>query len=190
MRILTQACIVGILALGGCTNATRETAPPEVGTPEWHADQLIAGDVRGSIKELESRETMAEEEKAKDWFWASRGEPYHLRRLIAAKIWAVPVLLQMLENDKPVPIQFDYSVTWMSPLGFGGGMLLGECKTCQATVADLADYALRQIYGTDVGFRSYRSEEARRHSILHWYEVVRERRHDRNLGRRGPVVSP
>ena len=182
--------LAAMVACAGCANATRETAPPEEGTPEWHAAQLIAGDVRGSIEKLETRETMTEEEEAKDWFHASRGEPYHLRRLIAAKVWAVPVLLQMLENDKPVPIQFDYSVTWMSPLGFGGGMLLGECKTRQATVADLADYALRQIYGTDVGFRSYRSEEARRHSILHWQEVVRKRRRDPDLGRNWPVVAP
>jgi hypothetical protein len=43
-----------------------------------------------------------------------------------------------------------------------------------ATLADIADYGLRMIYGTDVGFRSYLPPDARRNAIRMWRVVMRE----------------
>lgn len=102
------------------------------------------------------------------------GEPYHLARLISIGKPAASVLMELLEDPTPTPF------TYVGRMSFGGETLRVTNLTSvpskhNATVADLADYALRRIYHKDIGFRSYLSPSERVAKISEWKGIIEAR---------------
>ena len=147
--------------LGGCDDACdkRLSQTPEI-DPAWHASKLkekefgLEGPDPGSMTGLAHA--------------IATGEPYHVRKLIEAGPRSSQVLIEMLHDDTLTPF------TYLGSLKFTGGFSL-QSEIRQATLGDIADYALCEIYGVDVGYRSYHDEATRKEAIARWKQVVREK---------------
>ncbi|MDP6380078.1 MAG: hypothetical protein QF662_01930 [Phycisphaerae bacterium] len=95
------------------------------------------------------------------------GQPYHLRELIKGKYDSAPVLIELLQDETPTPYYYYDTLTFIGGLYSGD---LGPRRT--ATISDMADYALRAIFKTDVGFRSYKPKSERKAAIQRWMDVA------------------
>ena len=95
----------------------------------------------------------------------SHGEPFHVWMLIELDYVAVPQLLGALRDDTPT--RADY----MGRFGWTGGAVFGDAPVRIATIGDIADYVLRQIYSTDVGYASYLSKKDREIAIQRWRKM-------------------
>lgn len=100
-------------------------------------------------------------------------EPYHLAKLIDMGQKSANDLIRLLHDDSLVlhgdsmkPIEY------FGTLEFSMTALTEYTELRQATMGDIADYALRAIYGTDVGYRSYHSKKKREEAIQKWKRVV------------------
>jgi hypothetical protein len=99
------------------------------------------------------------------------GAPYHVNALVMIGRDATPVLLEMLQDESPTPVHYtgerlDYERKGLQK--YRPELLVER----QATIGDLADYALRRIYGTDVGWRSYLSPKEREEAYSRWERVL------------------
>jgi hypothetical protein len=123
----------------------------------YHANRLLEEDFR-----LEKK------------YGFATGHPgvYHLNRLIELGELATPELLCLLEINKATP--FDYSGTLYFEYGLRPLGPYYDGKNHIATIADLADYALREIYKADPGFRSFRPEKDRMAAITAWRQIAYE----------------
>jgi len=162
-----------VATIAGCeSQALTRTKPSE--TPALHAKALASGDFRVTVQSWASPGgpivDKSSEAEFTDFFLASCGVPFHLRQLIILGPRSGEELLGLLakaETETPIPYHgdtLDFSWKYTQPE-----------RLKPATLADLADYGLRMIYGTDVGFRSYLPPEARRNAIRMWRVVMRER---------------
>jgi hypothetical protein len=101
------------------------------------------------------------------------GPPYHLASLIDCGAIAGPGLLSMLADDSPTPFRYVDEQFQFYPCGYGMNLSNVAPVERTATLGDLADYALRQIYGIqDVGYRSYSSRQEQANAIAEWRRVV------------------
>jgi hypothetical protein len=161
--IVLGSCLLSILGATGCSESQR-AGLPAADSPEWHAQELAAGDYR----------VLPEKEAECDYITvglAGIGVPYHVRRLIHWGPRSAEALIGLLDNMQYTDIPF-YGDTFS--LTFSWTRNSAEKRARPATVADLADFALCRIYGTDVGFRSYLPYEARKNAIRMWKQIVRE----------------
>ncbi|GAG63192.1 unnamed protein product [marine sediment metagenome] len=117
--------------------------------PAWHMARIRAGDFRTAGR--------------RSW---SHGEPFHVWMLIELDYVAVPQLLGALRDDTPT--REDY----IGRFGWTGGAVFGDAPVRIATIGDIADYVLRQIYSTDVGYASYLSKKDREIAIQKWRTVI------------------
>ena len=115
----------------------------------FHAEMLVAGDFRV----------------------ADGGPvPYHLKRMVELRYASSPVLIELLNNTSPTPIdcigEAMFSRTYMQ---IGPGEPLRK-----ATIADLANWALREIYGVSkgVGFRGDLGQAQRQEAIERWVDLI------------------
>ncbi len=119
-------------------------------TVQSHADQLRAGDFHAGGGSIPSR------------------TPYHLQSLIEAGPAAAPVLIGLLEDDTMTPFTYHQQMEFsLSVLSYG--------EERQATIGDLADYALRVIFDIDAGYRSYLEQVDRESAIAKWKQLAREK---------------
>lgn len=147
MRIL-KVCLILVLAkLVGCGgNAERGLASGEVSQARYHAGCLAAGDYKmGDVPLV----------------------PYHLLKLIEIGPAASEELVWLLEDGTLTPFiyvgRLDFQTHYFSS---------GTPPVRTATVGDMADYALRKLYSSDVGHRSYLVESEREKAILRWKQVI------------------
>ncbi len=147
--------VLFLAGLCGCEKQPKEAGQPNYvkKTAVWHADRLRAGDFRiGPGRSV------------------SHGEPYHLGALIEMGREAGPALQELLADDSGTPYDYMGSLTFLSSSWRPANLELHV-----ATIGDMADYALRVIYRTDVGYRSHLSEEQRRGAIGRWHGVIQGR---------------
>lgn len=97
------------------------------------------------------------------------GAPFHLNELIRIGPRSSTVLIELLPNDMPTPYKYREQVTFAVKEVFVG--VVPETRT--ATLGDLADYALRAIHKTKVGWRSYHSEKERKEAIERWRDIAK-----------------
>ena len=113
----------------------------------------------------------AQEQLAIEMKFVEYGAPYHLNALVMIGREATPVLLKMLRDDSPTPVfytgeRLDFERSGLQP--YRPELL----RRHQATMGDLADCALRRIYGTDVGWRSYLGPKERQEAYVKWQRVA------------------
>ena len=144
-----KALVLAVLVVSGCADRQVELRTTPVQMARWHAGRLVNGD-------FHPREDGP--------VYAT--EPHHLAQLVAMGQDAGPVLLELLRSDAATP--FIYT----DQLVFAPQHLSGEVNAHDATVADLADWGLRSIYATDVGFRSHLPAETRTKTIRRWSAIV------------------
>lgn len=125
---------------------SRGPCPSERAT--WHANRIAAG-------EWDCREDLP-------------GRPHHVVRLVELGPSAGPALLPLLKDQRLTGHMYYGHTLIFSSRGY----TVTDPRERQATVSDLADYALRSIYFCDAGFRSYRSEKQRAKAIAKWESIV------------------
>ncbi len=113
----------------------------------WHAEALRQGQV--------------------DVGYDLLGVPRHLVILIEGGSEAAPYLIELLECKRSTPFVYHDRVEWAPTYAYK------DQRVYRATVADLADYGLRAIYGEDVGFASKFSENEQKGAIERWKNIVR-----------------
>jgi hypothetical protein len=75
----------------------------------------------------------------------------------------------MLEKSDLTPYEYRSQLSF-----FMGGLSDASISWHQATIADLADYALRKIFDTDVGFRSCDPPKIRDAAIEAWRKIAHQ----------------
>ncbi|MCX5647725.1 MAG: hypothetical protein NTX40_01295 [Planctomycetota bacterium] len=134
----------------------------------YHADRLLEGDFR-----------VAEDPQI----------PYHLERLVELGFGdSGPVLLALLNDTSPTPI-----ICVGESIFFRTCLRVDGEPVRKATIADLADWALRQVYKVDkgVGFRGDLPLAEREQAIQRWVKVIEdfERKHQAAEGCREPSMT-
>jgi len=143
-------CLVAVSGLFGCSRRQQPGAGRNHPCLAWHAVRLQALDMH-----LDGMRSIA------------TNEPYHLWKLIEAGRESAPLLLLLLGDHTPTDIEY------RGTLAFGRSVwTVGDIRVRAATVGDIADYALRMIYGTDPGYRSYKDPEEREEAVRKWERIV------------------
>ena len=91
------------------------------------------------------------------------GQPFHVWMLIELNPDSLDCLLTALRDDTPTEERYVGILTYLTRTGSRP-----EYGEHVATIGDFADYALRCIFKTDVGYRSYISASEREAAIRRW----------------------
>ncbi|MBE3123690.1 MAG: hypothetical protein IMZ65_02700, partial [Planctomycetes bacterium] len=193
---LVLAAFVLCLA-SGCGGVARDDEGPV--TPQYHAAMLRKGDLRLGVcsnwranprlKDLPRNEALTPEQQEALIAEIAKGPglgeweaPYHVNALITIGRPSVPVLLKMLEDSHPTTLVYTGN-----QLDFGRrGLQIreeGDSLDHRATIADLADFALRRIcagndlarrqrYEKDVGWRYDLGRDDRLKAIAKWRAIA------------------
>jgi len=93
------------------------------------------------------------------------GTPSHIWKLIEIGPPAADELIPLLHDNALTPF------VYREALSFRGG-LVHDLQPRTATLGDVADFVLRSIYRSDVGYRSYHPKMERDAAIERWRKVV------------------
>jgi hypothetical protein len=98
--------------------------------------------------------------------------PYNLWALMCLGEVSPPYLVELLSDDTLTPYQYVDEQFRFYPVGYGMDLSRIEVERT-ATIGDMADYALRRLYGVrDVGYRSYSEAGQRRSAISQWRHIT------------------
>jgi hypothetical protein len=152
--LVITALLVGAGTMAGCRREASE--PPVVErdfseSPQWHIEKIKERDLHDCGRRS-----------------YIHGEPYHVWMLIELYPDSVPHLLAALKDNTQTSVSYFDKLTWRR----GGDTVPADAEMRVATIGDIADYALRMIYDTDVGYRSYLTTQEREAAIARWDDYV------------------
>jgi len=160
--------VVGFVIMGLLSACQRQYRTEQMDPARYHAERLLEGDFR-----------VAEDPQV----------PYHLERLVELGFDSCPVLLELLNDTSPTPIICVGESIFFRTCP----RVNGEPPVRKATIADLANWALRQVYEVDkgVGFRGDLPLAEREQAIQRWVKVIEdfERQHHAAEGCRKPSMT-
>lgn len=157
LYLVATALVATALGCGGTKPASREHVFLK-GEAQRHVDRLTADDFKPGPRCL-------------------FGEPYHARALIDLGPDAAEDVMQLLKNEAPIPFSYHERLT------FGPNELHDSAyRERQATIGDLGDYILQEIFGRDVGFRSRLSRRERDQKRQEWSGLIEQLRTDPDSG--------
>ena len=144
LNLLTLALVLGV------SSCQKTYVTGYVDPARFHADALVAGDFRTALDPK---------------------VPYHLDRLLElGPLKSGGVLHELLANTSPTPIQFiGDNIRWAAISSINEPV-----ERRAATIGDLADWAMRQLYRVPlgVGYRGDLPAPQRKEAIHRWLKVI------------------